>query len=150
MQTKQGVTVQRVKSQRMGHCEICNRPMGMEWRMSGAQRWRCSRECRQARTPRPTYEQACTICGATFTARRDDAETCSSACRQKAYRQRRAAGRDFTSPTSGYQLDPAIIADIDALARTDDLDAARSKLLAALVRRPVGRTRRIAASPGVS
>lgn len=31
----------------------------------------------------------CTTCGAVFDASRRDAETCSSACRQKAYRQRR-------------------------------------------------------------
>lgn len=121
----------------MKQCEACDRPMGMERRMVGTQRWRCSPECRHARSPRPTYEQACTICGNTFTARRDDAETCSSACRQKSYRRRRAAARDMTLPHVLRRSS----ADVEAINRPDDLDAAadlnpaRSKLLAALVRR---------------
>lgn len=76
----------------MKPCEICGRSMGMEWRMVGTQRWRCSWDCRRARQPRPIYKQTCVICHTAFTARRDDAKTCSPACRQKAYRQRAAGG----------------------------------------------------------
>jgi hypothetical protein len=47
----------------------------------------CSAACRDAR---PGREKVCEVCGEEFTAR-SDAKTCSSACRQKAYRQRRSA-----------------------------------------------------------
>lgn len=37
-------------------------------------------------------EKTCTQCGASFTATRRDAKTCSAACKQKAYRQRKKGG----------------------------------------------------------
>jgi len=36
-------------------------------------------------------EKVCGVCGEEFTAKRVDAKTCSPACKQKAYRRRRAA-----------------------------------------------------------
>jgi predicted nucleic acid-binding Zn ribbon protein len=36
-------------------------------------------------------EKVCGVCGEAFTATRADAKTCSAKCKQKAYRQRRAA-----------------------------------------------------------
>jgi hypothetical protein len=58
--------------------------------------WTCSVSCRialwrkQHPTPGPV-QVTCAQCGATFTPRRSTARTCSAACRQKAYRQRRCA-----------------------------------------------------------
>ncbi len=48
----------------------------------------CSDHCRAVeRTAR--QQIACEVCGASFTPKRSDAKTCSSACRQRAYRSRR-------------------------------------------------------------
>jgi hypothetical protein len=53
----------------------------------------CSDECRRTwrRNPknREPYTNTCEVCGREFEAKRSDAKTCSPACRQKAYRQRR-------------------------------------------------------------
>ena len=50
--------------------------------------------------------QACTICGTTYTSKRFDAKYCSAYCRLKAYRQRhgihqRRADRDLRSALEG-------------------------------------------------
>jgi predicted nucleic acid-binding Zn ribbon protein len=41
----------------------------------------------------------CTVCGRTFEPRQSNAVTCSSACRQKAYRQRKRTIAAGQSPT---------------------------------------------------
>jgi hypothetical protein len=54
----------------------------------------CSQRCRIAlhnaiaKANRPDRNKTCTVCNKPFLAPRADALTCSSACRQKAYRQR--------------------------------------------------------------
>jgi hypothetical protein len=48
----------------------------------------CSKECRDAPV---AVLKRCESCGKRFTPTRSDAKTCSSACRQRAYRARRAA-----------------------------------------------------------
>ena len=52
-----------------------------------AKAYRISRRAKTAET----REKECPVCGETFTAERSDAVTCSSACRQKAYRRRVAS-----------------------------------------------------------
>jgi predicted nucleic acid-binding Zn ribbon protein len=56
---------------------------------------RCySRAARLAlsRKAEPSRHKTCPVCGQAFQATRTDARTCSSACKQKAYRQRKHAG----------------------------------------------------------
>jgi hypothetical protein len=48
----------------------------------------CSEACREAKVYAP--EKVCEVCGTAFTPNRRDAKTCSVACKQKAYRQRKA------------------------------------------------------------
>jgi predicted nucleic acid-binding Zn ribbon protein len=56
----------------------------------------CSEKCsqihhnrRRSERSQPSREKTCSVCGGAFTATRSDAKTCSPACKQKAYRQRR-------------------------------------------------------------
>lgn len=74
-------------------CRQCQRPIYRR-------RWNCRRFCcdrcawlaaSATRTARGAAERAkhCVVCGQSFTAPRRDARTCSPACRQRAYRQRR-------------------------------------------------------------
>ncbi len=44
-----------------------------------------------ARRPTPTPDRTCEVCDSSLNGFRADARTCSSACRQKAYRERRDA-----------------------------------------------------------
>jgi predicted nucleic acid-binding Zn ribbon protein len=61
----------------------------------------CSEECRRqfrnaSRRTKP-HSSECVVCGAEFVSKRSDQKTCSDACRQKAYRERRkAADKDTT------------------------------------------------------
>jgi hypothetical protein len=75
-------------------CEWCGRVFHARahWRVY------CTPECRQAVASRSYYEthrqvaltsHTCEVCDRSFTPSRSDAKTCSSACRQKAYRSRR-------------------------------------------------------------
>jgi hypothetical protein len=75
-------------------CDYCGRPVvfanyGGHWNAAF-----CSRECRLQSTlaklegKKLLHEMTCQECGAAFTSRRSDAKTCSSKCRQKAYRSR--------------------------------------------------------------
>lgn len=74
-------------------CAHCGRPfLGVATR-----RW-CSEACGEAaraarrdRTRPPIPARRCEMCGELIDATRGDAKFCSSACRQKAYRQRKAA-----------------------------------------------------------
>jgi hypothetical protein len=74
-------------------CEVCGRPIAYgTWRRSRLDicssdcwRERVNRRRRVAREPRD-----CAACGRSFTPTRRDAAYCSSACRQNAYRRRRA------------------------------------------------------------
>jgi hypothetical protein len=75
-------------------CESCGRtlffPQGYRQNLHVA----CSQRCRQAihnaiaKAKRPDRNKTCIVCAKPFLAPRADALTCSSACRQKAYRQR--------------------------------------------------------------
>jgi hypothetical protein len=58
----------------------------------------CSQACRAQHSNRLVSERGawrrekvCVVCSKEFTAKRADTKTCSSACRQKAYRQRKKA-----------------------------------------------------------
>src|SRR4051812_4915357 len=51
------------------------------------------REAKERRAEARGYERSCEICGKAFIPTRSDARTCSSACRQKAYRSRRVRWR---------------------------------------------------------
>lgn len=77
-------------------CAICQRPVGGRRRPRGRVccsetcRWRWYNAQRKARAA-PERLKVCRACGQSFQARRRDATTCSSACRQRAYRQRQGA-----------------------------------------------------------
>jgi hypothetical protein len=82
-------------------CEACGRVVirQSEWRHR--RHVVCSTDCGDAiynqvairaakdRGPKVRGPRPCAVCGETFVPRRADAITCSSACRQKAYRKRR-------------------------------------------------------------
>lgn len=76
-------------------CPVCGRRvrfLDFRWRR---RHYLCSTECGKGFDPRPRKnptrsELECDGCGQTFSAIRSDARYCSSACRQRAYRQRRA------------------------------------------------------------
>lgn len=51
----------------------------------------CSDACQKAYSRQQRRQKRCPVCGKVFIGGRADALTCSPACRQKAYRQRRAA-----------------------------------------------------------
>jgi hypothetical protein len=78
-------------------CCHCSRPVFLDRPIrKGLRYFVCGTECRQAvhnanyrrRHPRSRVEQQCLGCGAAFTPRRNDAEFCSVACKQRAYRER--------------------------------------------------------------
>ncbi len=82
-------------------CDTCGRLVTFE--ATGRDRYRrhvfCSGRCRwtyynTARNERNARrrEKDCEVCGVRFTAQRQDAKTCSAACKQKAYRQRAKGG----------------------------------------------------------
>jgi len=82
-------------------CAGCRRPVSDPRRRryghpAPPRRWAaCSFSCEQraryqARTA-ATRHKVCTVCGAAFTPPRADGRYCSPACRQRAYRQRRAS-----------------------------------------------------------
>ena len=79
-------------------CDTCSRLVVFE--ATGRDHYRrhvfCCERCRwtyynTARNERAAQarEKACEVCGESFTATRTDARTCSPACKQKAYRQRK-------------------------------------------------------------
>jgi formylmethanofuran dehydrogenase subunit E len=54
-------------------------------------KWHNRRHSQVRKQQRQRYlAKACEVCGEEFTAKRVDAKTCSPACKQKAYRRRRA------------------------------------------------------------
>jgi hypothetical protein len=76
-------------------CAHCERPMVLRLKLSNLQRTFCSEPCRHAyhnqlRKAKRAEERKkiCEVCGKEFTATRRDQKTCSSGCRQKAYRRR--------------------------------------------------------------
>jgi hypothetical protein len=76
-------------------CAHCERPMVLRLKLSDLQRTFCSEPCRHAyhnqlRKEKRAEERKkiCEVCGKEFTATRRDQKTCSSGCRQKAYRRR--------------------------------------------------------------
>lgn len=82
-------------------CDTCERLV--VWRFTGRDHYRrhvfCSERCQwtyynTARNERAACarEKVCEACGQSFTATRRDAKTCSAACKQKAYRQRKNGG----------------------------------------------------------
>jgi len=84
---------------RDGFCERCWRPVVVltQTKYPGEDYERviyCSDACRDAR---PERDKVCEVCSKEFTATRSHQKTCSSACRQKAYRERKkAAGKGTT------------------------------------------------------
>ena len=79
------------------HCQSCGREIHRQTDRRLTRRFEvCSARCRDravaaARKERRqvVMQRTCSVCGSSFTGRRD-ASACSSACRQKAYRQRQA------------------------------------------------------------
>jgi hypothetical protein len=75
-------------------CRHCGRPVFLNNRRKKPRHIVCGMECRNAvyyasahRMPKSST-QGCLFCGNQFSTRRSDARYCSSACRQKSYRQR--------------------------------------------------------------
>lgn len=76
-------------------CGHCGRPVRLKPRKYQRRFW-CSNRCSQRwynahRIPRYKPRVICGCCGSDFKPARRDAAFCSSACRQRAYRQRKAA-----------------------------------------------------------
>jgi hypothetical protein len=71
-------------------CGGCGRQLRVP---AGRYRWFCDDACRRVagRRDRRYKQLICKGCNTSFTSARVDAEFCSGACRQRAYRQRRAA-----------------------------------------------------------
>lgn len=94
---------------RVGPCETCGREthvLGGLWKLGKPPRLFCSWRCHdrfyllqnQAKRVKANLRQ-CTVCGRTFEPRQSNPVTCSSACRQKTYWQRKrtiAAGQPPT------------------------------------------------------
>lgn len=91
-----------------GRCAVCDRPVarGSSWPPTIT----CSPACkalvgivRQRERRLEARPKVCAVCGAAFDATRADQVTCSAACRQKAYRQRRrvSAGTAGANPAPG-------------------------------------------------
>ncbi len=79
---------------RLTDCEACGRPMYQVWPFSGRHQF-CCLKCatkiyRQIAKDRKAVarRRTCPVCEQEFSPARNDAKTCSSVCRQKAYRQR--------------------------------------------------------------
>jgi hypothetical protein len=78
-------------------CHDCHRPVFHGAARKVPSHVSCSPECNRAvyaklaHDRRRRAERVCRTCGALFLPKRADALTCSPACRQRAYRQRRAA-----------------------------------------------------------
>jgi hypothetical protein len=73
-------------------CEGCGRPM-VAWFHHARRRWTCSERCaKRAQRGRSLTDRECEECGATYTPSRSDARYCSSPCRQRSYRARKAPG----------------------------------------------------------
>ncbi len=81
-------------------CDTCGRPVvweatGRDWHRRHVFccercQWTYYNAARNTRNAR-AREKVCEVCGEVFTAARRDARTCSPACKQKAYRRRRAS-----------------------------------------------------------
>ncbi|SRR5712692_7367009 len=85
-------------------CEGCGRPVHYRPSYRRRRHVHCSARCAWTATNRrrstataAARRKACTVCGTVFDAPRRDARTCSPACRQRAYRQRRGA-RAYAAP----------------------------------------------------
>jgi hypothetical protein len=78
-------------------CSHCQRPVIVERHRRGLHFFVCGTECRQAmyaNTRRRTPKKAtCVVCKKRFLPPRADAEYCSNACRQRAYRLRLGVAR---------------------------------------------------------
>jgi hypothetical protein len=76
------------------HCVHCNRKMIFGQRLSGLVKTKnsCTPHCGQQHRLRQTrlmpHEKICASCEKSFLPRRNDAVTCSNACRQRLHRQR--------------------------------------------------------------
>ena len=77
-------------------CQGCGRPVHDEWRLPPREHVSCCDACEpkakaaSARAKRAKKREGtvCVSCGKSFTPSRNDAEYCSSVCRQRAYRRR--------------------------------------------------------------
>jgi hypothetical protein len=78
------------------YCNWCGRPIVFVTQTKYPEPYRrimyCSEACREAAAgvEAGSREKVCEVCGESFTATRRDAKTCSPACKQKAYRARKA------------------------------------------------------------
>jgi hypothetical protein len=77
-------------------CAHCERPMVSSLELSTLRRTFCSDRCKEAYHDQLRKEKraevrkkVCEVCGEEFTASRRDAKTCSTGCKQKAYRRRK-------------------------------------------------------------
>lgn len=80
--------------------ERCEREVVLLRSLSQAspeRRYYCSDQCQQLNSDKlKNRTRRCQQCGATFTPKRSDSKTCSSRCRQKAYRDRNKAAPSTT------------------------------------------------------
>jgi hypothetical protein len=88
-------------------CLGCGRPMYQDQERAVLGVY-CSRRCRWESANRQLGERRaaarprqCTVCGKDFTPPRNDARTCSPACRQRAYRARPRGERTTPGPKPG-------------------------------------------------
>jgi hypothetical protein len=77
-------------------CAHCERPMVLRLKLSELRHTLCSDPCRRAYQNQVRREKraegrkkVCEVCGKQFTATRRDAKTCSTGCKQRAYRRRK-------------------------------------------------------------
>jgi hypothetical protein len=82
-------------------CEWCGAPVVLAWASARRFRTFCDEHCKHSFYNHHVHLHAaaeergnrpCPVCGRWFTASRKNVRTSSSACRQKAYRQRKALG----------------------------------------------------------
>ena len=101
-------------------CEGCGRPVAWETRIKPRRRNICSDHCgwtvanrRRSARSAVLRRKVCATCGVGFTGGRRDAVTCSSACRQKSYRQRSARHDSAPAPLPVSIGDEGAISDAD-------------------------------------
>ena len=78
------------KATRESFCEGCGQAMRSAFALKTCSK-RCAQRERRARRRRSRLKQPCLLCGVSFTPARGDAKFCSSACKQRSYRQRSAS-----------------------------------------------------------
>jgi hypothetical protein len=85
---------------REAYCERCGRRIIFATQTKYPEPYRriayCSEACKEVRAA--ARQKTCEVCTGAFTATRRDAKTCSGACKQKAYRRRKAEAHSSARP----------------------------------------------------